>query len=87
MRTMIRNERRVELADEGKRYHDLRRWKLSKSVLGQPIMGMNVNATTNDDYFRRVEFMNRAFDDKNYLWPIYQTYIDNNPSLVQNYGF
>ena len=87
MREMIRNERRVELADEGKRYHDLRRWKMSASVLGKPIMGMNVNATTNDDYFRRVEFMTRAFEDKNYLWPIYQTYIDNNPNLKQNYGF
>lgn len=87
MREMIRRERRVELADEGKRYHDLRRWMLSKEVLSQPIMGMNVNATSNDEFFQRVEFMTRAFEDKNYLWPIYQTYIDNNPNLVQNYGF
>lgn len=88
MREMIRRERRIELLDEGKRYTDMRRWMISKDVFSEPIMGMNTKATDNDSFFfTRREFMTRSFEDKNYLWPIRQTYIDNNPNLVQNYGF
>ena len=87
MREMIRKERRIELCDEGKRYTDLRRWMLSKEVLSEPIMGCNTQATSAEEFFVRTEFMTRSFEDKNYLWPIYQDYIDKNPNLVQNYGF
>lgn len=87
MRELIRMERRIELADEGKRYTDLRRWLMSKEVLSQPIMGLNTQATTAEEFFQRKEFMTRSFEDKNYLWPIKQDYIDNNPNLVQNLGF
>ncbi|MBO5419460.1 MAG: RagB/SusD family nutrient uptake outer membrane protein [Bacteroidales bacterium] len=88
MRDMIRRERRIELLDEGKRYTDLRRWMLSKEVLSKPIRGLNVKSTTPDQFFFQTRtFMIRSFEDRNYLWPIRQTYIDNNPKLVQNYGF
>lgn len=87
MRELIRMERRVELADEGKRYTDLRRWLTAKEVMSSPIMGLNTLGTTKAEFFNRKEFMTRSFEDKNYLWPIYQIYIDNNPNLVQNYGF
>ena len=88
MRELIRMERRIELLDEGKRYTDLRRWLLSKSVFRQPIRGLDVKAKTDDAYFfTRRDFMTRSFEDKNYLWPIRQTYIDNNPKLVQNLGY
>jgi hypothetical protein len=88
MRELIRMERRIELLDEGKRYTDLRRWLLSKSVFKQPIRGLNVKAKTDDAYFfTQRDFMTRSFEDKNYLWPIRQTYIDNNPKLVQNLGY
>ena len=87
MRELIRKERRIELCDEGKRYTDLRRWLLSKEVMTQPIMGLNTSATTAEEFFQRKEFMTRTFEDKNYLWPIYQSYLDKNPNLVQNLGF
>ena len=88
MRELIRRERRIELLDEGKRYTDLRRWMISKEVFAQPIRGLNVKATTDDAFFfTQRNFMTRSFEDRNYLWPIYQTYIDNNPKLVQNYGY
>lgn len=88
MREMIRMERRIELLDEGKRYTDLRRWLLSKSVFKEPIRGLNVKAKTDDAYFfTQRDFMTRSFEDRNYLWPIRQTYIDNNPKLVQNLGY
>ncbi len=88
MREMIRMERRIELLDEGKRYTDMRRWMISKDVFSKPIRGLNTKATTDDAFFfTQRNFMTRSFEDKNYLWPIRQTYIDNNPNLVQNYGF
>ena len=88
MREMIRMERRIELLDEGKRYTDLRRWMIAKDVFAEPIRGLNVKATSDDVFFfTQRNFMTRSFEDRNYLWPIYQTYIDNNPKLVQNYGY
>lgn len=88
MRDLIRRERRIELLDEGKRYTDLRRWMISKDVFAEPIRGLNVKATTDDAFFfTQRNFMTRSFEDRNYLWPINQTYIDNNPKLVQNYGY
>lgn len=40
LRTLIRNERRVELAYEGLRYMDLIRWKMAEKVLVKPIYGI-----------------------------------------------
>ena len=88
MRELIRRERRIELLDEGKRYTDLRRWMIAKDVFSEPIRGLNVKAANDDAFFfTQRNFMTRSFEDRNYLWPIYQTYIDNNPKLVQNYGY
>ena len=88
MRELIRRERRIELLDEGKRYTDLRRWMIAKDVFAEPIRGLNVKATSDDAFFfTQRNFMTRSFEDRNYLWPIYQTYIDNSPKLVQNYGY
>ena len=33
LRELIRNERRVELALEGQRYMDIRRWKIAPQVM------------------------------------------------------
>lgn len=39
MRTELRRERRVELAQEGFRYEDIIRWKIAESVLPQDVLG------------------------------------------------
>lgn len=84
MREAIRKERRVELALEMDiRYNDIRRWKIAENLFKTPIYGMNRNASDND-FYKRTVFMNRIFEKKNYLWPIYQNYIENNTNLVQN---
>lgn len=85
MREAIRKERRVEFVLEGgMRYMDIRRWKIAEEVFETPISGMNVSATTKDEFFKRVEVQKRVFTKKMYLWPIYQDYLDNNENLVQN---
>lgn len=84
MKAAIKRERRVELALETDiRYNDIRRWKEAVEIFETPIYGMNRSASNNSFYTRTV-FMNRVFTSKNYLWPIYQNYIDINPSLKQN---
>ncbi|MNX81870.1 SusD family protein [compost metagenome] len=59
MRTLIRNERRLELAFEGFRFWDLRRWNanLSEAVTGVSISAstyqpINVEARNYQDYMR-----------------------------------
>ena len=85
MRTAIRKERRVEFAFEaGMRYMDMRRWKIAEEIFTTPVSGMNVDATTKDQFFKRTNIQNRVFLKKMYLWPIYQNYLDNNENLVQN---
>ena len=81
----IIRERRVEFAFEGgMRYMDIRRWKEAEKVFETPISGMNTDAKTNNDFFKRTEIQKRIFLKKMYLWPIYQTYLDNNEKMVQN---
>lgn len=45
MKTEIRRERTVELAFEGFRYDDLRRWKTAETELPQDIKGIRLNQT------------------------------------------
>lgn len=40
LRTLIKRERRVELAYEGLRYMDLIRWRLAEKALGRPLYGL-----------------------------------------------
>jgi hypothetical protein len=73
MRTRIRHERRVELALEGQRYFDLRRWGIAKDKLNGFIQNPLVPA------------VKTLYQDKFEFWPIPQTEIDRNkPVLIQN---
>ncbi|MEO6000481.1 MAG: RagB/SusD family nutrient uptake outer membrane protein [Chitinophagaceae bacterium] len=74
MRTRIWNERRVEFGMEGRRYSDIRRWKLAETYINSLVEpGSGV---------RRV--FNPA---KHYLWPFPQSEIDVNKNLMQNPGY
>ena len=86
----LQNERRIELAFEGHRYFDVRRWKIAPTVLNINAQAM---AVTKDPvsgvrtYTVKDMLPVRAFFDKNYLLPIPQTEIDRDRSLVQNQGY
>jgi len=69
MRERIRKERRVELAFEGLRYYDLKRWKIAAEVLNNVKDGL----------------IPYHFEDKFYQWPLPQEEIDKSRGkLVQN---
>jgi len=72
----IKKERAVELAGEGHRFNDLRRWGLLLSLSGKNEYGF-----TGKRYFTRV------VTERDYLWPIPATEIEKNSSLTQNPGW
>lgn len=84
---IIRKERMIELAFEGQRFWDMRRWKTLESYVNQPFKGWNVDGTTLEDYYQVRTVLNSSFGRKNYLWPISQSAIDTNQNLVQNLGW
>ncbi len=92
MRDIIRQERLIELAFEGHRFWDLRRWLLAQEMMNIPIRGWNVAAESAapEDYYQvKVIVTDRLsrFEEKDYLWPIRLREILNTPSLVQNPGW
>lgn len=87
MLDLIRAERRVELAFEGHRYFDCKRWLLSEQTDGGSFYGMNVYQGKDNGYFNRVEYEVRSFLPKNYLWPLNVNEIYKNEKMVQNPGW
>lgn len=86
MTDIIRNERRVELAMEGLRTDDIRRWKLSEVVLNGYAHGAKFGDPTIDNGYIRAQ--QRQFDaSKHYLWPIPASELSLNANLTQNPGY
>lgn len=85
---MLRKERCVELAGEGFRYWDLRRWKLAGKVInGQNAHGVKI--TKNDDSYsyERVECdggTSRIFLDKYYYFSLPTVELANNKLCENN---
>ncbi|MDX9747127.1 MAG: RagB/SusD family nutrient uptake outer membrane protein [Paludibacter sp.] len=84
LREIIQRERSIELAFEGKRFWDLRRWKIADEVLNRPIKAWNVKGVTSVDYYNVVTLHIMEFSTKEYLWPIRQHSLRTNPNLIQN---
>lgn len=80
------NERMVELAFEGHRFWDVRRWKEGDAYFKSiQEMKLTKNADGTFTYTRKV--VNRSWDDKMYLFPIPQSERMKNPNLTQNPGW
>lgn len=87
MREIIQRERKVELACEGVYYWDSHRWKTAVKEQNRPIQGWNVNASEAADYYTPTTIYTQTFTYKNYLAPIPEKDMTNNPQLVQNPGW
>jgi len=74
MRERIRHERRIEFAGEGWYYNDIRRWKIAKELM---------NGSTVQKYDGSI-IERRIFNDKNYLFPLPQQEVNDNPNLLPN---
>ena len=75
-----RNERRGELAFEGHRFFDVRRWLIAPEAY-VPARGVNFDYS---EYKEIVVDPNRKWNNSHYLIPIQRTEINKNTALIQN---
>ncbi len=94
IRTHIRRERRIELAFEGHRYFDVRRWKVAgekEYYQGGDYTGMDMSQGTSlsDPLFhkRTVVLKRTPWHDRYYFLPFGQNEMDRNTNLVQLPGY
>lgn len=88
MREIIKRERLIELAFEGHRPFELRRWKDALKYQNEPIQGWDIQGVKPEEYYQITTiFNNRNFTTKDYLWPLWTTTIIKNSNLVQNPGW
>lgn len=87
MTNLIRNERRIELCFENKRFWDLRRWLLP---LDEPVMGVQIdrNDDTGELTYRIFEVEKREYNNSyQYYGPIPKSEILKWSNLKQNKGW
>jgi hypothetical protein len=88
LRSIIHQERLIEMAFEGSRLWDLRRWKESALELNKPITGWDRTQAAPADYYRVVNIYPQKFiAPRDYFWPIREYEISVNPKIVQNIGW
>lgn len=84
--SLVRTERRSELALEGLRIFDIRRWKIAERVLNGYPHGARFGETGVDNGYIRLD--RRSFNPaRDYLWAIPASQRDLNPNLTQNQGY
>jgi hypothetical protein len=82
IRELYRRERRVELAFEGSRLFDMRRWRIADQVMNGVVYG-----ATNPATGLTVIAETRKFTNKDWLWPIPGEEMAGNLNMVQNPGY
>ncbi len=84
----IKHERKIELAFEGNRWYDARRWKDAVTDFSKNAIGVEVlkDSDTGDKSYRYYVFNYRNFPEHNYLWPIPSLEIKKS-NLEQNPGY
>lgn len=94
MKTLISRERQIELAWEGHRYFDVRRWKIADKEENEPIYGVDINKSydNRDQFYQKVAVREKAYTYKSFsrrqnFWPIPNDEIVRNPNLVQSPGW
>lgn len=87
----VRHERMVELAGEGFRYWDLRRWKLAEEVInGKNVHGVKITKTDSGFNYEHVDADNgnkRIFYDRYYHFSIPESERSKNPLCDNNQGW
>ena len=87
MRELIRNERRIEMCFENKRFWDLRRWKVDLDQLNATTMGMDITQEGGVLKYNVIEVENRNYKDYMYYGPIPDGEVRKWSNLDQNTGW
>jgi hypothetical protein len=86
----LQNERRIELAFEGHRYFDVRRWKIAGDTESKDIMGITISKKSNGSktYASKLLIDRPAWDDKWLLLPIPRAEVNRSLGMLQqNTGY
>lgn len=84
LRELIRLERRLELAFEGHRFFDVRRWKIAEQTDSKIMHGMEVKRNGNNISYHLFDVRKHNFTPAMYLWPLPLSEIAKSPELLQN---
>ncbi|MBV7529716.1 RagB/SusD family nutrient uptake outer membrane protein [Chitinophaga sp. sic0106] len=87
LRSIIHQERYNELAFEGQRFYDMRRWKEAPAIMNAPLTGWDIQQSTTELYYKTRTIFFQTFSLKDYFWPIRERNITVNRNLVQNPGW
>lgn len=87
LREIIQRERSIELAFEGHRFWDIRRWKTAVEEGSKPISGWDVDQSSTEGYYRERLIFKPDFSLRDYFWPISERDLLVNKNLVQNPGW
>jgi hypothetical protein len=87
LRKIIHTERMIELAFEGQRFWDLRRWKEAITELNNPVTGWHTDQATAEGYYQPLLLYSQTFQTKDYLWPLKEQDLIVDKNLVQNPGW
>ncbi len=87
----VRQERFIELWDEGHRYFDIRRWVAGSEYLGEGIRQGLTGDTSEPTFeeFNTPKNPNPAFtfSNRQYLYPVFINEVYKNPQMIQAPGF
>lgn len=86
MRERIRNERRVELAFEGNRFWDVRRWRTGEEEF-DAAYGMRITLQSGNYQYEKFLVEDRIYKPAFNLFPIPLSEMERNAELVQNPGY
>lgn len=87
MREIIRQERLIELAFEGQRFWDVRRWKIADRYWSLPPMKWAEKREAEEYYVPEVYGKERQVTFRDYLYPLRIYDLRINTNLVQTYGW
>jgi hypothetical protein len=84
MRSVIQNERRIEMAFEEQRYWDIRRWRIAEDIFKTPLRGVTIVKNLSGLTYTEVNVLTANFEEKNYLYPIPYSEVIKNSKMIQN---
>lgn len=87
LREIIQQERLIELAFEGQRFWDIRRWKRATTELNNPITGWDTQQEDSESYYRQKILFNQKFSTRDYFNPIPESELLSNKNLYQFPGW